>query len=130
MDDQVQRELWVDASPREVWAVVTGEGWLAPETRLELHPGGEAWFRDADGVRTGWVEEASAPTDGGRPGRLAFWWSGEDEVATRVEIAVEARGTGTRVRVVEARPLEILDLVGLPLRGAGGRTFGPALVAA
>lgn len=40
---------------------------------------------------------------------------------------------GTRLRVVETRPLEVLDLVGIPVRsagGAGGASYGPALVAA
>ena len=36
----------------------------------------------------------------------------------------------TRLRVVETRPLEILDLVGVPLGGYGPTRFGPALVAA
>jgi hypothetical protein len=36
----------------------------------------------------------------------------------------------TLLRVVESRPLDVLDLSGTPLPGHGGRTFGPALVAA
>jgi hypothetical protein len=42
-------------------------------------------------------------------------------------------GDATRLRVVETRPLDMLDLVGTPLPGLGGlggRTYGPALVAA
>jgi hypothetical protein len=31
--------------------------------------------------------------------------------------------------VVESRPLDVLDLVGMPLPGIGGPSFGPALVA-
>src|SRR5579862_3002366 len=123
MDDQVQRELWVRAPAHEVWEAVTRGDWLAQETVLDLRPGGEAAFRDEAGVRTGWVEEATAPSEAGSPGRLAFWWAGDDEVATRVEITVEPRDGQTRVRVVEARPLEILDLVGLPLARPNGRTF-------
>lgn len=130
MDDQIQRELWVQAPAREVWEVVTGADWLAEETLLELCPGGEAFFRDGSEVRTGWVEEAIAPGEGGSPGRLAFWWAREEDAATRVEITLEPRESSTRVRVVEARPLELLDLVGLPLGRPSGRTFGPALVAA
>jgi hypothetical protein len=37
---------------------------------------------------------------------------------------------GTQLRVVESRPLDVLDLVGTPLRRTGGASFGPALVAA
>ena len=80
--------------------------------------------------RTGWVEEVCPPRDG-RPGRLAFWWQAGDAPASRVCLELADTEAGTRVRVVEARPLEILDLVGMPLRGAGGsggQSFGPALV--
>jgi hypothetical protein len=64
------------------------------------------------------------------PERLSFWWALDDEPASRVELRIEAHGESTRLRVVETRPLEVLDLVGLPLPGAGGARFGPALVAA
>jgi uncharacterized protein YndB with AHSA1/START domain len=130
MNDRVQRELWLDAPPATVWEAVTADGWLAAEVALELWPGGEAFFSDAGGQRTGWVEEATAPTADGAHGRLAFWWARDGEAASRVEITIDAERSGTRVRVVEARPLELLDLVGLPLGGHGGRTYGPALVAA
>jgi hypothetical protein len=51
----------------------------------------------------------------GLPLALALWRSGEET---------------TRLRIVETRPLEVLDLVGMPLPGHGGHRFGPALVAA
>jgi len=35
----------------------------------------------------------------------------------------------TRIRVVEARPLEVLDLTGIPLPGSGGAGCGPMMVA-
>ena len=55
----------------------------------------------------------------------------DDEPASRVCFSVTSREDGTtRLRIVETRPLEVLDLVGIPLPGHGGRTFGPALVAA
>ena len=54
----------------------------------------------------------------------------DDEPASRVELKIEERDAGSRLRVVETRPLEVLDLVGVPLPGAGGSTYGPALVAA
>jgi uncharacterized protein YndB with AHSA1/START domain len=130
MDDRVQRELWLEASVREVWEAVTADGWLAEELELELWPGGEAWFRCADGVRAGWVEEALVPAESASEARLAFWWALDDEPASRVELTIEERAEGTRVRVIEARPLDVLDLVGMPLSQPGGRTFGPALVAA
>ena len=130
MDDRVHRELWLDASAREVWEAVTGEGWLAEDVHLELWPGGEAWFRDGDTVRTGWVEEAVVPLEDGGAARLAFWWEADGEPASRVELTIDEIDARTRLRIVEARPLEVLDLVGMPLSRRDGRTYGPALVAA
>jgi hypothetical protein len=67
----------------------------------------------------------------GGAGRLAFWWAPDGEPASRVELQLTPiDGEATRLRVVETRPLEILDLVGVPLPGQGGSTYGPALVAA
>lgn len=124
MSERIEREVWLPASPEVVWDAVTSDGWLAERVALDLRPGGEAEFVSADRVRSGWVEEVSAPE------RLSFWWSDDDEPASRVELRIEARGDSTRLRIVETRPLEVLDLVGVPLPGAGGATFGPALVAA
>jgi uncharacterized protein YndB with AHSA1/START domain len=124
MIERIERELRVGASPDEVWAAVTAAGWLAEEVRLDLIPGGDALFRSGDEVRAGWVEEVRAPE------RLAFWWGVDGEPATRVELTLMPLDDGTRLRVVESRPLELLDLVGTPLPGIGGSRFGPALVAA
>jgi uncharacterized protein YndB with AHSA1/START domain len=126
MTDRVEREIEIAASPEDVWDAVTGDGWLAEEVDLDLHPGGGARFRSDGEAREGWVEEALAPS------RLAFWWAPGDEPATRVELTIEPREDGCALRVVETRPLDVLDLVGLPLPGLGrqGRSFGPALVAA
>ncbi|MGI8414229.1 MAG: SRPBCC family protein [Solirubrobacteraceae bacterium] len=132
MIERVERELLIPATCEAVWEAVTGPGWLADEVRLELHPGGEASFRDRRVDKTGWVEEVRAPA------RLAFWWGVDGQPATRVELTlepialdprIERDGDGTRLRVVECRPLELIDLIGTPLAG-GGRPFGPALVAA
>ncbi len=124
MSERIERELWLEAPPEAVWEAVTSDGWLADRVSLDLRPGGEAEFESADRVRTGWIEDVSAPD------RLSFWWSLDDEPATRVELRIEARDERTRLRIVETRPLEVLDLIGVPLPGAGGATFGPALVAA
>jgi len=124
MTERVEREQLLQASPAEVWEAITTDGWLADEVHLELWPGGDASFRDEDEVKQGWVEEASAPN------RLAFWWSAEGEPATRVELTLTPRAAGTSLRVIETRPLEILDLVGVPLPGQSGPAYGPALIAA
>ncbi len=148
MTDRIERELELPAAPGEVWQALTDPDWLsqwlADEVMLDLRPGGEARFRIGDQVRSGWVEEISPPGGGALPGagtgsdvvpgaggRLVFWWAQDDEPASRVALTLmPSEDGGTRLRVVEARPLEILDLVGMPLPGLGGATYGPALVAA
>lgn len=132
MPDQIERELLLPVPPEEVWKVVTSSGWLADVVELDLVPGGEASFSSSEGSKRGWIEEASAPaTAEGIGGRLAFWWSADGEPATRVELTLEPEGDGmTRLRVVEARPLDVLDLVGMPLPGAGGGSHGPAMLVA
>jgi uncharacterized protein YndB with AHSA1/START domain len=124
MTERIERELWLPATPEAVWDAVTHDGWLADRVRLDLRPGGDAEFESDGRVRTGWVEDACAPE------RLSFWWALEDEPASRVELKIQARRSETRLHIVETRPLELLDLVGVPLPGVGGASFGPALVAA
>jgi uncharacterized protein YndB with AHSA1/START domain len=124
MIDRIERELWLEATPEAVWDAVTRDGWLADRVRLDLRPGGDAEFESDGRVRTGWVEDVAAPE------RLSFWWALDDEPASRVELKIQARGTDTRLYIVETRPLDRLDLVGVPLPGVGGASYGPALVAA
>jgi uncharacterized protein YndB with AHSA1/START domain len=124
MSERIERELVVEAPPEEVWQAVTGDGWLADEVQLDLTPGGDALFRTDEGVKTGWVEDVATSE------RLAFWWGVDGEPATRVELTLFEEGEATRLRVVETRPLDVLDLVGTPLPRIGGKSFGPALVAA
>jgi hypothetical protein len=130
MTECVERELLLPASVRDVWGVVTGDGWLADEVDLDLQTGGEAQFRCADEVKTGWIEEVVVPDETARRARLIFWWAAEGEAASRVQLTLEERNELTRMRIVETRPLELLDLVGVPLPGVSGPSFGPALVAA
>jgi uncharacterized protein YndB with AHSA1/START domain len=121
MIDRIERELELDAPAQEVWGAVTSDGFIADEVALDLRPGGEARF----GERSGWIEEALEPA------RLTFWWAGGDEPASRVELTLEPlAGDRTRLRVIETRPLDRLDLVGVTLTRIGGSTYGPALVAA
>ncbi len=139
MTDSIERELELEAVPARVWDSLTDSErlaeWLADEVTLELWPGGDARFRIGDRTRTGWIEEVSPPHSPDQPGRgsarLTFWWAEDGEPASRVELALVDTGRGTTLlRIVETRPLEILDLVGMPLPGAGGARRGPALVAA
>jgi hypothetical protein len=112
---------WIEevahASRLTFWWAADGE----PATRVELtlwresrrerwrrDPERERWRRDLERER--WPRGPERGPEGGRD-------------------AVSA-GDVTRLRVVETRPLELLDLVATPLPGIGGRTYGPALVAA
>jgi uncharacterized protein YndB with AHSA1/START domain len=139
MTDLIERELTLPAPPEAVWEALTDPDWLrewlADEAELQLRPGGDARFRIGEDTRTGWVEEVTPPA-GGAAGRLAFWWEQEGEPASRVALELTHTDEGTRLRVVESRPLDVLDLVGIPLGGSGGLgghdsgRYGPALVAA
>jgi uncharacterized protein YndB with AHSA1/START domain len=124
MAEKIEREVVIGAPVDEVWRAVTGDGWLAEEVQLDLRPGGDAWFRSGDESKAGWIEDVLAPE------RLVFWWGTDDGPATRVELTLSGDDERTVLRVVETRPLELLDLVGIPVRHPGGRTFGPELVAA
>jgi uncharacterized protein YndB with AHSA1/START domain len=136
MTDQIERELQLPVSPGEAWDALTDPEllgrWLADEVAFDLRPGGEARFRFGESLRSGWVEAVSSPSaDEDGEGRLVFWWAQDGEPASRVELELTPSDRGGSVlRVVEARPLEVLDLVGIPLQGPGGGAYGPALVAA
>ncbi|HEX3974764.1 MAG TPA: SRPBCC domain-containing protein [Solirubrobacteraceae bacterium] len=139
MTELIERELELPYPPEELWQALTDqkwlESWLADAVELELRPGGDARFVVGGETREGWVEEVRPPEPGDRGGRngcLTFWWQAEDASPSRVQIELTPTEGGTRIRVVEARPLDVLDLVGLPLPGQGHLgepRFGPALVA-
>jgi uncharacterized protein YndB with AHSA1/START domain len=126
--ERIDRHVLIPACADEVWKVITTDGWLADKVELELTPGGDARFADPDSVRTGWVEEACPPADHGE-GLLVFWWGPQGEPATRVELSLSPHDAGTWVRVAESRPLELLDLVGVPLQGQCGTSPGPLMLA-
>jgi uncharacterized protein YndB with AHSA1/START domain len=137
MTDLIERELALPAPAADVWRAITDpewlSGWLADDVELELSPGGDARFLIGEEVRTGWVEEVTAPPEDPDRGTgcLAFWWARDHEPASRVELVLTPISEReTLLRVVETRPLEILDLVGIPLGGLGPTRYGPALVAA
>jgi hypothetical protein len=46
-----------------------------------------------------------------------------------VELTLDPADEATRLRVVEARPLDMLDVVGIPLGETGGSSYGPAMLA-
>jgi uncharacterized protein YndB with AHSA1/START domain len=106
--DSAERDLVVPASPEETWEAITdpdrlGE-WLGEDAELDLRPGGDLTIRvDEDDERTGFIEEVDEPR------RLVFWWSADEAESSRVEIELEPAVDGTRVRVVESRPLRELE---------------------
>jgi len=100
--ETVEREIVVGGTPDEAWRAVVDSDWLGEDASVDPRPGGEVETSE----RQGFVEEADAPR------RLTFWWSADDEDATRVEIELEEREEGTLVRVVESRPMAMLDAYG------------------
>jgi uncharacterized protein YndB with AHSA1/START domain len=113
---EVERETVVPGTRDEAWQAVVESDWLGEAVQIEARPGGEV-------KPEGFVEEADPPR------RLVFWWSAPGEDATRVEIELEEVDEGTRVRVVESRPLAVLDAYGSDLGTAIG-VRGPQALAA
>jgi uncharacterized protein YndB with AHSA1/START domain len=105
MEHAVERELVVPEPPEEVWRSLTEPEWLGEEAAIELRPAGEVRAGD----RAGFVEEADPPR------RLVFWWSEPDAEASRVELDLDEVDEGTRIRVIESRPLALLDAHGRDL---------------
>jgi uncharacterized protein YndB with AHSA1/START domain len=110
MEDRVEaddhmdltREITLPATAEEVWRSLEEPAWLGEDASIELHPDGDV----RAGERTGFVEEVEEER------RLVFWWAARDEDSTRVELSLEEDGDVTHVRVVESRPLAMLDLYG------------------
>jgi uncharacterized protein YndB with AHSA1/START domain len=126
MNEEVVREVVLEASREEVWEALTDPehlaAWLAEEAQIELSPGGEARFRLRGGdERTGFGDAVEPPC------RLSFWWrsheDGEDGEPTddlrRVEFSLVEVPEGTRLRVVETRRALRIDLRGTSLSPHG-----------
>ena len=99
---ELTREITVPATAEEVWRSLAEPIWLGEDASIELQPDGEVRV----GERSGFVEEVEEPE------RLVFWWAAPDEDSTRVELELEEEDGMTHVRVVESRPLAMLDLYG------------------
>ena len=99
---ELTREITLPATAEEVWRSLEEPAWLGDDASIELHPDGEVHAGD----RTGFVEDVDEER------RLVFWWAAPDEDSTRVELELEEDGGVTHVRVVESRPLAMLDLYG------------------
>jgi len=95
---EITRETVVPAEGDEVWRSITAPGFLGDEVEIEPHEGGDVRVDD----REGFVEEVDPER------RIAFWWAAPGEDSTRVEITLDPAEDGTRVQVVESRPLELV----------------------
>ena len=119
MEELVERELIVPDDVDDVWSSLAEPEWLGEDATIDLREAGEV----RAGERTGFVEEVEAPH------RLAFWWSAPGEESTRVELELEGTEDGTHIRVIESRPLAILDGRDLAIE-FGGMPGGAGPVAA
>ena len=119
MEHTVERELLVPETPDEVWGSLAHPDWLGEDAEIELRPAGSV----RAGERSGFVEEAEEPH------RLCFWWSADGGEASRVELELTGRDDGTLLRVVESRPLAVLDAKGADLASVL-RPAGPQMSAA
>lgn len=115
---ELSRELTVPVPADDVWDSLSEPAWLGEDASIDLRPSGGVRAGD----RSGFVEEVE------RPRRLVFWWSRPDEDATRVEIELEEGDGETRVRVVESRPLALLDLRGPEFVFSAARPQTPELM--
>src|ERR687891_1271089 len=102
---ELTREITLPATAEEVWRSLAEPAWLGEDASIDLRPDGEVRAGD----RTGFVEEAEEPR------RLVFWWAAPGEDSTRVELELDEDGDVTHVRVVESRPLAMLDLYGVEI---------------
>jgi uncharacterized protein YndB with AHSA1/START domain len=116
---ELTREITLPAPPDEVWRSLSEPAWLGEDASIELRQDGEVRAGD----RSGWVEEVDEER------RLVFWWSEPDEDATRVELELTEADDGTRLQVIESRPLALLDLYGAEVVHAVPRWRQPELLA-
>ena len=116
---ELSREITLPAPADEVWRSLSEPAWLGDDAAIDLRPDGDVRAGD----RTGFVEEVEESS------RLVFWWSAPGEDATRVELGLEEEGDVTHVRVVESRPLALLDLYGAEIVFDAPRPQQPELLA-
>jgi len=116
---ELTREITLPADADDVWRSLAEPAWLGEDASIDLRPDGEVRVGD----RTGFVEEAEEPR------RLVFWWAAPGEDSTRVELELDEEDGETTVRVVESRPLALLDLYGAELLLDQPRPQQPELLA-
>ncbi|MFC5290299.1 SRPBCC domain-containing protein [Actinokineospora guangxiensis] len=103
--DRIEREVDLQQPPAVVWAALTtAEGlasWFGDTAEIDLRPGGAGLLTWAGGDRGDFtVQRVEEPV------AFGFTWGiyglpDDDPRRTYVEFTLEARGDGTRLRVVE-----------------------------
>ncbi|MGH2846926.1 MAG: SRPBCC domain-containing protein [Thermoleophilaceae bacterium] len=116
---ELTREITLPVTADEVWRSLAEPAWLGEDASIELRPDGDV----RAGERTGFVEEAEEPR------RLVFWWAAPGEDSSRVELELEEEDGETHVRVVESRPLALLDMYGAAIVGGAARPQQPEMQA-
>jgi uncharacterized protein YndB with AHSA1/START domain len=96
---EVEREVFLDAPPAEVWEALTDEeqleDWFANDVEFDLDRGGVFRWDDGD-VRHAVVEEVDAER------RLAIrWWDPDGADESEVTFTLEEIPAGTRLVVTE-----------------------------
>ena len=117
-DERVEREVVLPASREEAWQALTDPGqveeWLADEAEFDLRPGGDLVVRTDGEEREGFFEEIEEPR------RLVFWWGEPGGDLARVEVDLAELDDGTRVRVIESRPLVTVEAFGIGIESESG----------
>ncbi len=92
-------EIVVDATPEEVWRLLTeAEGltrWFTPEARVEPGVGGKLWLSWGEGM------SGEGPIHLWEPGK-AFGWTEPGAVPKLVEFYLEGEGGKTKLRLVQS----------------------------
>ncbi len=109
---EIKREIWLPASPAEVWTALTRDEqlseWFGADVELEPRLGGRARFRFADGS----AREAVVETFAERRAMVLRWMPFARDVsgrtmglpATVVSFTMEPGTDGTLLRVRESLP--------------------------
>jgi uncharacterized protein YndB with AHSA1/START domain len=111
--DRIERSVELAHPPHTVWAALTTSqglsAWFGEHATIDLRPGGAAQLTFTSGVTVQMrVERVEAPVVFG------FTWQlpnlpEDDPRRTYVEFTLEARGPGTRLRVVETGFAQLPD---------------------
>lgn len=126
--ERIEREHLLPYPVEEVWSAITDPSglaeWLGERVVADPRPGGELEVGGAGGddARTGFFEVVDEVER-----RIAFWWRRPDQDATRVEIELREESPGTVLRVVETRPLRLLDAGGSLIETWATEASGPQM---